>query len=232
MGSCIFQEEAHPSPSYVYTKWLDTHKDLSFQHFDDCLLALRPASLHSIRPCGIQSAAVTFSKNSFLYAMTLSISDQPSQWHRVTTRHSLLNDATIDPFPYRQSRTASLLDHHIVRSQSRDVRMTDDGRRSTVHHLPPVALQIAPSAPPPQLPAPPNLRIAPPPLTHPDHFHDSEGRKRSYQAMASQELSEGSSSPTSIGQGDGTNNFCLCQPEPKVPRPRNGKTSSEQSGYV
>ncbi|KPI40616.1 Repressor of filamentous growth 1 [Cyphellophora attinorum] len=157
--------------------------------------------------------------------MTLSISDQPSQWRRITARHSLLTDATIDPFPYRTSRAASLLDHHIVRDPYKDARtINDDGRRNTVPHLPPAAPHITShsrsSPPPQQLPASPDAR-APPPLVHPDQFDDLDARKRSHQAMASHDHSEGSSSPTSIGHMDGSSSFCLCQPEPKIPRPRN-----------
>lgn len=195
------------------------------------------SSLHSIRPCCIQQrdfTPVISPKNSFLCAMTLSISDQPSQWHRITARHSLMSDATIDPFPYRTSRAASLLDHHIVRDQQKDARIAEDGRRNTVPYLPPVVPPIAsapaPLPPPQQLPAPPDPRI-PPPLIHPDHFHDSDTRKRSHQAMASQEHSEGSASPNSLGHVDGSSSFCLCQPEPKIPRPRNGEhgLAAEQS---
>lgn len=185
-----------------------------------CYYATVP-TFHSIRPCGIlESAPVTLSKNSFLCAMTLSISDQPSHWHRVTKRHSLLNDATIDPFPYRDHRAASLLDHHIVRDGPQDARVADNGRRSTVHYLPP--------------PAPPPIAAPPPPPPHdprypgavgpPEHFRDT--RKRSMQEMAAPDISEGSSSPTSTGQMEGGNQFCLCQPEPKIPRPRNGKEPS------
>ena len=156
--------------------------------------------------------------------MTLSISEQPSQWHRITARHSLLSDATIDPFPHRGSRTASLLDHHIVRDHHKDARIVDNGTRSTVTYLPPIAPPVAPPPPPPQ----PDARI-PHPLVHPDHFHDPVGRKRSHQTMASQDHSEGSSSPTSIGHIDGSGTFCLCQPEPKIPRPRNGERDQHNS---
>jgi hypothetical protein len=168
--------------------------------------------------------------------MTLSISDQPSQWHRITARHSLLTDATIDPFPYRTSRAASLLDHHIVREPYKDVHtIVDDGRRNTVPYLPPAASHIAShsgSPPPPQqLPAPPDPR-APPPLVHPDQFDDLDARKRSHQTMASHDHSEGSSSPTSIGHMDGSSSFCLCQPEPKIPRPRNGELTWPNNSSV
>ena len=182
-----------------------------------CYYAALPA-FHSIRPCGIlESAPVTLSKNSFLCAMTLSISDQPSHWHRVTKRHSLLNDATIDPFPYRDHRAASLLDHHIVRDGQQDARVADNGRRSTVPILPHPAPPLI-AAPPP----PPALDPGyPTSVVHPEHFRDT--RNRSMQEMAGPDISEGSSSPTSTGQMEGGNQFCLCQPEPKIPRPRNGK---------
>lgn len=164
--------------------------------------------------------------------MTLSISDQPSQWHRITKRHSLLSDATIDPFPHQAHRTASLLDHHIVRDGLHDAPVADDGRQTTAPYLPhphaPPRLQQQPPPPPPPLPP---SSIAPLP-SHPPldsryfagQLHDA--RKRSIQEMTAPDISEGSSSPTSTGQVEGGNQFCLCQPEPKIPRPRNGKGPS------
>lgn len=148
--------------------------------------------------------------------MTLSISDQPSQWRRVTDskRLSLLSDATIDPFPQRVTRSASLLDHHIVSdSQLNPFRRPEYGRRDTVPFLP-----FRPS------PLAHNERRPPPdPIYVPDDYEDLDelNRKRSFSDMADQP--SGSSSPASVGQVDGQTQFCLCQPEPKIPRPRNGE---------
>lgn len=153
--------------------------------------------------------------------MTLSISDQPSQWRRLSDnpkRLSLLSDATIDPFPQRVTRSASLLEHHIVRDSPLDhSRSADDGRRSTVPFLP---YRASPRGPEPH-----------PLHDHPYHEHDLEeaydlSRKRKASIMADQP--SGSSSPASVGQPDGQTQFCLCQPEPKIPRPRNGEHTSVQ----
>jgi hypothetical protein len=154
--------------------------------------------------------------------MTLSISDQPSQWHRIAKRHSLLSDATIDPFPHRTHRTASLIDHHIVRDRAHDGPVANDGRRSTAPYLP-----YPPPPPPPPPPIGPRATYPfpdpryPAPGVHPEQFHDP--RKRSMQDMAGPDMEEEDSSPTSTGQVEGGNQFCLCQPEPKIPRPRNGE---------
>ena len=153
--------------------------------------------------------------------MTLSISDQPSQWRRLSDnpkRLSLLSDATIDPFPQRVTRSASLLEHHIVRDTPLDqARVADDGRRSTVPFLPyrasPLGADLHHSH------------------GHPHYEPDFEeaydlSRKRKASIMADQP--SGSSSPASVGQPDGQTQFCLCQPEPKIPRPRNGEHTSFQ----
>ena len=156
------------------------------------------------------------SKNSFLCAMTLSISDQPSQWRRLSDhpkRLSLLSDATIDPFPQRVTRSASLLEHHIVRDSPLDnTGRGDDGRRSTVPFLPYRASPLGPE-----------LHHAHDPYYHVDELEEQHelSRKRNASMMADQP--SGSSSPASVGQQDGQTQFCLCQPEPKIPRPRNGE---------
>ena len=149
--------------------------------------------------------------------MTLSISDQPSQWRRLsdhsTRRVSLLSDATIDPFPQRVTRSASLLQHHIVPSSPLDaIRRVEDGRRSTVPFLPYRASPLGPN----------HHHIHDPPYPG-NNFEGPEevSRKRTASEMADQP--SGSSSPVSVGQQDGQTQFCLCQPEPKIPRPRNGK---------
>jgi hypothetical protein len=156
--------------------------------------------------------------------MTLSISDQPSQWHRITKRHSLLSDATIDPFPYRASRATSLIDHHIVRDRPQQLRSSDNGRRGTVPHLP--QPQPAPVPAPAPITAPQPVPAPPEPdprrLLHSEEF--TNARKRSLDAMPAQEISDsGSPSPTSASHAEGRPGYCLCQPEPKIPRPRNGE---------
>jgi hypothetical protein len=152
--------------------------------------------------------------------MTLSISDQPSQWRRLSDhprRLSLLSDATIDPFPQRVTRSASLLEHHIVRDSPLDnSQRQEDGRRSTVPFLPYRASPIGQNdiAPPHDLPCS-SIDV--------DREHDLS-RKRKVSTMA--DHPSGSSSPASVEQPDGQPQFCLCQPQPKIPRPRNGKQES------
>jgi HMG (high mobility group) box len=151
--------------------------------------------------------------------MTLSISDQPSQWRRLSDhpkRLSLLSDATIDPFPQRVTRSTSLLEHHIVRDPPLDIaNRPDDGRRSTVHFPPHRASPLGRF----DLHHPHGL---PYPVPEHQESHDLLSRKRKESTMADQRPSR-SSSPASVGQADGQTQFCLCQPEPKIPRPRNGK---------
>ena len=149
--------------------------------------------------------------------MTLSISNQPSPWHRTThlpKRPSLLSDATIDPFSQRVTRSASLFEHHIVRSPLEHPHLEDNGRRSTVPYLPHLVdgQHLQPPPPPPQV------------LIHPsiEDPHDPLNRKRKASDMAEKEES-GSSSPNSTGPPpEAGSGYCLCQPEPKIPRPRNG----------
>ena len=151
--------------------------------------------------------------------MTLSISNEPSPWHRTTThmpkRASLMSDATIDPFPQRVTRSASLLEHHIVRGPLEHPGPQDNGRRSTVPYLPHHL----------------DSHFAPPPPPPPQHLirstiedqYEPLNRKRKALDMAESEET-GSASPTSTGQGpDAGAGYCLCQPEPKIPRPRNGQ---------
>ncbi len=149
--------------------------------------------------------------------MTLSISNEPSPWHRTTThlpkRASLMSDATIDPFPQRVTRSASLLEHHIVRGPLEHSGAEENGRRSSVPYLPHhLDSQFAPP-PPPQN------------LIHPsvEDPYDPLHRKRKISDMAEREETD-TSSPISTGQGpDAGTGYCLCQPEPKIPRPRNGQ---------
>lgn len=141
--------------------------------------------------------------------MTLSISDQTPPWHRLSSypkRLSLLTDATIDPFPSSCPRSASLLEHHIVRDRNVDrlQPVQENVRRSTAPFIPRRISQLNTV------------------LSHPNGSRDIQKRKRSVDMMDDPDT-ESPSSPTSIGHGDGTSQFCLCQPEPKIPRPRNGE---------
>lgn len=145
---------------------------------------------------------------------SVSISDQPSQWHRLTDypkRKVLLADATIDPFPHRATPSTSLLEHHIVRDSQKPLHGSDDDRRASV------------SLPPFHPPAASGIDITRPSAAVYEYDHPTYGlsSKQNYSNMTGQ--ASRSSSPASVGQTDGQTQFCLCQPEAKIPRPRNGK---------
>lgn len=74
----------------------------------------------------------------------------------------------------------------------------------------------------PQLQPSPKSRLSDTPLTPEESppFHDH--RKRSAEALDQDEVNDVSPSHTRDGSTESLVNFCLCQPEPKVPRPRNG----------
>ncbi|KAH0348784.1 hypothetical protein KCU83_g6017, partial [Aureobasidium melanogenum] len=67
----------------------------------------------------------------------------------------------------------------------------------------------------------PKSRLSDTPLTPEESppFHDH--RKRSADALDQDDLQDVSPSHTRDGSTESAVNFCLCQPEPKVPRPRN-----------
>jgi hypothetical protein len=144
---------------------------------------------------------------------TVSISDQPSPWRRLTDypkRAALLADATVDPFPQRVTRSASLYEHHIVRDPHEPPCTSEENRRSNSL----VPLQSFPVS---------GSEIPQPVETI--YIHDDEpyepDRNRLNSIMTDQ--ASGSSSPASAGQAEGKTQFCLCQPEAKIPRPRNCK---------
>jgi hypothetical protein len=143
---------------------------------------------------------------------TVSISDQPSPWRRLTEypkRAALLADATVDPFPQRATRSASLREHHIFRGSHEPPHGSEETRRSN---------SLIPSQP-----APVSGSDIPRPIET-IYIHDDEpyvlDRNRISSIMTDQD--SGSSSPVSGEQAEGQTQFCLCQPEPKIPRPRNG----------
>ena len=150
--------------------------------------------------------------------MTLSISDRPSPWCLLSDypkRHSLLSDATIDPFPSKSTQGASLSEHHIVRDPLEYKTIHEDGRRNALPFLPYRVSPIAHSGPRYSIDARTASLAA-------DKAYEPMSRKRTASIMAEQEETD-SSSPASTGQPEGGGQFCLCQPEPKIPRPRNGE---------
>lgn len=68
----------------------------------------------------------------------------------------------------------------------------------------------------------PKSRLSDTPLTPEESPPFREHQKRSADALEQDELQDVSPSHTRDGSTESLVNFCLCQPEPKVPRPRNG----------
>ena len=69
----------------------------------------------------------------------------------------------------------------------------------------------------------PKSRLSDTPLTPEESPPFRDHRKRSADALDQDELQDLSPSHTRDGSTESVVNFCLCQPEPKVPRPRNGQ---------
>lgn len=145
--------------------------------------------------------------------MTTPMPDHSFSWDRVLPAPSaLLNGNANDILPRRSS---SLLQHHLFSSKHLPESPRD--RRSTV---PSIAYQV-------------NTRINPiPPIPFgASHDFSSSGeletgsltRKRAASLMADEsETRETSPATTHDSNPETTNQFCLCQPDPKIPRPRNG----------
>lgn len=159
------------------------------------------------------------SKNSFIahYSfalMTASMPDHSLSWDRVLPApHALLNGLTNDLPP---RRTSSLLQHHLV--SSKDLLESSRERRSTVtsisYHQGP---QLSPARPISVLQFPPDSSTSDQPTKVP------LTRKRAASLMADEVNTRETSPVTTQDSISGkTNQFCLCQPDPKIPRPRNG----------
>jgi hypothetical protein len=73
-------------------------------------------------------------------------------------------------------------------------------------------------------PSPTHPRPSETPLTPEESPPFQGSRKRSADVLEQSDYSE-NSPHTRDSPGDSSVTFCLCQPEPKVPRPRNGKLS-------
>ncbi|THW72709.1 hypothetical protein D6C84_08435 [Aureobasidium pullulans] len=73
----------------------------------------------------------------------------------------------------------------------------------------------------PQLQPSPKSRLSDTPLTPEESPPFRDHRKRSAEALDQDEVNDVSPSHTRDGSTESLVNFCLCQPEPKVPRPRN-----------
>ena len=164
---------------------------------------------------GVPSFSRIGPKDFVLCAMTLSMPDPSISWDRTLPRLSaFLQNISHDPFA--TSRGSSLLQHHIVSDRlSRDF-IDSASRRSTV---PCIAYQQGP--PDPQGVEP----VLDPRNTVTGNGADAEHltKKRPASHMA-EETRSSEASPSSPSAAEGANQFCLCQPDPKIPRPRNGAT--------
>lgn len=145
--------------------------------------------------------------------MTAPIPNHSLSWDRVLPAPpALLNGHANDSLPRRSS---SLLQHHLL--SSKDLVESSKDRRSTV---PSISYQLP-------------YRISPVPALPPRASQDSSGsdqhptgpltRKRAASLMADESKTrETSPATTQDSTSETTNQFCLCQPDPKIPRPRNG----------
>jgi HMG box factor len=143
--------------------------------------------------------------------MSTSIPDPCISWYRVLPKPTaLLHDHFNDPFPRQNS---SLLQHHITSDKlCKAVSDAFPGRRITVPSI--AYSEISRSSPPVRSP----LRNS---IGSIGSAYTDEGpvtRKRTASLME-----EGPQSPDRPPRNEESGNqFCLCQPDPKIPRPRNG----------
>jgi HMG box factor, other len=134
-------------------------------------------------------------------------------WDRILPApHALLNGNANDLLPRRSS---SLFQHHLC--SSKDLLDSPKDRRGTVPSISYQAdLRICPIPPIPQRGSQDSSASDQPatgPLT----------RKRAASLMADEStIRETSPATTRDSISETTNQFCLCQPDPKIPRPRNG----------
>lgn len=144
--------------------------------------------------------------------MTLSVSSHSLLWDRTLPMPA--PQIALDRYPRRNS---SLLHHHTTSSQGPNVEQveSDYARRNTVSCIPLTQTLINRS----------QSRDAIGGHVDVSETSDSLGpltRKRNASVMST-ETGSRSSSPSSTSPTEGSQ-FCLCQKEPKIPRPRNGKT--------
>lgn len=148
--------------------------------------------------------------------MTLSVSSHSSLWDRTLPMPMPTTQLVLDRYP---RRNFSLLQHHITSNQGLDVGQTEPGyiRRNTVSCIP--LTQTLSNRPQSRDAVDGHVAIS--------ETSDSLGpisRKRNASVMSTETASR-STSPSSTSPTEGSQ-FCLCQPEPKIPRPRNGETTN------
>lgn len=156
--------------------------------------------------------------------MTASVPNTSLAWDRVLPApDALLNGNANHVLPRRSS---SLLQHHLF--SSRDLLESPKDRRST---LPSVSYQvdprISPILPIPLPRGPQDSSIPGQPTTGP------LTRKRAASLMADESKPrETSPAATHDLVPEATDQFCLCQPDPKIPRPRNGTLNLSHYSFI
>lgn len=141
--------------------------------------------------------------------------DQSFSWNRVLPKPTaLLYDHFNDPFGRRNS---SLLQHHIIADKSSGTTSDDSvGRRITV---PSIAYSATPRS---EAPIQYLVNHSSEPTST---IYTNDGpvsRKRNSSLMEDESESRDPSPLTQNHSEEAGNQFCLCQPDPKIPRPRNG----------
>ena len=142
--------------------------------------------------------------------------DPLSSWDRILPKpNGILQNL---PAGTLTRRSSSLLQHHLVsRNLSPETLESDVGRRSTFpcisYHGIPLSGVDGQTRIVDNLPREPALL--------PIASQETLTRKRDAFHMAEESHSR-PDSPSSPSTGEGAKEFCLCQPDPKIPRPRNG----------
>lgn len=151
----------------------------------------------------------------FFCLMTASMPNHSLSWDRVLPApQALLNGNANDILPRRSS---SLLQHHLF--SSTDLLDRSKDRRSTV---PSIAYQVNPSISTSTIPQTPP-RASQDSIASDQPATGPLTRKRAATLMADEsKIRETSPATTHDSISETTNQFCLCQPDPKIPRPRNG----------
>lgn len=153
----------------------------------------------------------SFHCTSSMPFMSFSIPTQSISWNRVLPKPDYFNE----PFPRRNS---SLLQHHITSDKSfQPISDNIVGRRITV---PSIAYSETPRC------SSPTQSIVSSSRGSFSTFYTNEvpiTRKRTASLMEDDLKSREPSPSTQNQNEESTNHFCLCQPDPKIPRPRNGK---------
>ena len=143
--------------------------------------------------------------------MSISIPEPTISWYRVLPKPPALRDDHFnDPFSRCNS---SLLQHHITSDKSfTAVSDTTIGRRITVPSI--AYSEIPRSSSPSHSPA--RTSIVSIGSTYTDE--GQVARKRAASLMEDSSHSRDQSPQNE----ESANQYCLCQPDPKIPRPRNG----------